>query len=243
MSELRVLVVDDEPAIRRFLQVNLAQRGYQVTVAPEGFTAIQYMEQELPDLVVLDLAMPGMNGVEICNWIRERSDVPVIVMSAHHEEELKVKALDSGADDYITKPFGQEEFMARIRALMRRATTSSTVQTQQFVNATPTVPDEQRVQLGGLSIHLKARRAFVDQQDIHLTRTEFSLLAELAKNMDAILTHDELLARVWGEEYRGSSHYLHVYFGRIRKKMGDIHATLLESVPGVGYILHSTMPL
>lgn len=220
------LVVDDDPRVRMLVRVNLEARGYAVQEAATGGEAIALMEQTLPSLIILDLVMPGMGGNEVCTWIRERSDVPVIVLSAHDEEDLKVRALDAGADDYVTKPFAQEEFMARIRAVMRRVTVP------------PPKGDDNIVSLRGLTINLKARRAFVNDADLHLTRTEFALLAQLAQNLDSILTHDELLARVWGEEYRGSSHYLHVYFGRIRKKMGEAHSNLLESVPGIGYVLH-----
>jgi two-component system, OmpR family, KDP operon response regulator KdpE len=229
INQILVLVVDDDPKIRKLVRVNLEKRGYRVRETYDGRHAINQMEHEPPDLVILDLAMPGISGNDVCVWIRERWDIPVIVMSAHNEEELKVRALDAGADDYVTKPFGQEEFMARIRAVMRRM----------GVGANNFSSDD-RIQLRGLTVNLKARRVFVDDQDIRLTRTEFALLAELAQHLDDILTHDELLARVWGEEYRGSSHYLHVYFGRIRKKMGDQYSQLLESVPGVGYILHSS---
>lgn len=224
------LVVDDDPRVRLLVRVNLEARGYSVQEAATGGEAIALMQQTLPSLIILDLVMPGMGGDEVCSWIRERSDVPVIVLSAHNEEDLKVRALDAGADDYVTKPFAQEEFMARIRAVMRRVT-----------NPVPK-GDGSVINIQGLTINLKARRAFVNDRDLRLTRTEFALLAQLAQNLDAILTHDELLARVWGEEYRGSSHYLHVYFGRIRKKMGEVHSNLLESVPGIGYVLHADFP-
>ncbi len=227
MNSPLVLVVDDDAKIRKLVRFNLEQRGYRVWEAEDGGEAIAAVERDTPDLVILDLVLPGMSGNDICLAIRDRSDVPIIVMSAHNEEDLKVRALDCGADDFVTKPFGQEEFMARVRAVMRRV-------------LPPGAPlSLERIHVKGLSINLKARRAFVDNQDIRLTRTEFALLAELAQHMNAVLTHDELLARVWGEEYRGSSHYLHVYFGRIRKKIGDRYSPLLESVPGVGYILHS----
>jgi two-component system KDP operon response regulator KdpE len=227
MNTMAALVVDDDPRIRLLVRVNLEARGYHVQEAANGAEAIGIMESAIPSLVILDLVMPGMGGHEVCEWIRERSDVPVIVLSAHNDEELKVRALDAGADDYVTKPFGQAEFMARIRAVVRRSTSPLPKE------------DNNTVTIQALNINLKARRAFVENHDLHLTRTEFALLAELARNLDHILTHDELLARVWGEEYRGSSHYLHVYFGRIRKKMGDKYSELLESVPGVGYILHT----
>jgi two-component system KDP operon response regulator KdpE len=227
MTSIPALVVDDDPRIRMLVRVNLEARGYSVEEAVSGAEAITLMEHAIPSLIILDLVMPGINGHEVCQWIRERSDVPVIVLSAYDEEDLKVRALDAGADDYVIKPFAQEEFMARIRAVMRRT------------SLPPVKADQDVVQLNGLNINLKARRAFVHDKDLRLTRTEFALLAELAQHLNAILTHDELLARVWGEEYRGSSHYLHVYFGRIRKKIGAAHSQMLESVPGVGYILHT----
>jgi two-component system KDP operon response regulator KdpE len=229
MDNMRVLVVDDDPKIRKLMRSNLEKRGFRVQETHDGSGAIKQMQFELPDLVLLDLVMPGgVSGPEVCSWIRQRSDIPIIVVSAYHEEDIKVQALDAGADDFVTKPFGYSELMARIRAVMRRAVT---------INPLPSA--REKIRICEMSIDLHARRVFVNDEDIHLTRTEFALLAELAQHMNGVLTHDELLARVWGEEYRGSSHYLHVYFGRIRKKMGDQASAALESVPGVGYILHS----
>ena len=152
--------------------------------------------------------------------------MPIIVLSAREDEELKVRALDAGADDYVTKPFSHEELLARVRAVMRRARPAE-------------VDKSSEVRIKDFTIDLQGRRAFVGGADMHLTRTEFALLAELARNPEAVLTHENLLARVWGPEYRDSSHYLHVYLGRIRKKLGPDLESLLETVPGVGYILHS----
>lgn len=231
-QKARILVVDDDPKIRKLVSVNLEIRGYSVCVAEDGDMAIIQMERDWPDLVILDLNMPGKNGNHVCRWIRRHSDsLPVIVLSAYDEEELKVQALDDGADDYVTKPFAQEEFLARIRAVLRRAGTNETGDYK-----------DGKIKIEGLLIDLWGKRAFVDGEDMHLTRTEFALLATLAKNMDAVLSHDELLAKVWGPEYQGSNHYLHVYFGRIRKKMGDYHSNYLETVAGLGYILHSSLP-
>src|SRR5512140_292609 len=137
--------------------------------------------QEIPvDLVLLDLSLPGLSGVDICAWIRARSNVPIIILSARMEEELKVAALDAGADDYVTKPFGQEELLARVRAFLRRSYTA------------PSLPDS-TVQIGALRIELGARRVFIGEEDLHLTRTEYAILAELAGRLDAIVTHDELI--------------------------------------------------
>jgi two-component system KDP operon response regulator KdpE len=163
--------------------------------------------------------------VDVCAWIRARSDVPIIILSARLEEDLKVAALDAGADDYVTKPFGSDELLARVRAFLRRS----------YVSAKT---DGATIQIGELQIDLSARRVLIGENDLHLTRTEYALMAELAQHLDAIITHDELIARVWGPEYRGSNHYLHTYIGRLRKKLGE-YGDLLETVPGMGYNLHS----
>jgi two-component system KDP operon response regulator KdpE len=176
-------------------------------------------------LVLLDLLLPGLSGVDICTWIRKRSDVPIIILSARSEEDLKVSALDAGADDYVTKPFGQEELLARVRAFLRRSYVSAKM-------------NDAKIQIGDLCIDLEARRVFIGENDLHLTRTEYAILAELAHRLDAIVTHDELITQVWGPEYRGSNHYLHTYLGRLRKKLGE-YSDLLETVPGMGYNLHS----
>lgn len=208
---------------------NLAKRSYRTREAANGVQAQAMVREELPDLFIIDLVMPNMSGVELCAWIRAQGlETPIIVLSAYDQEDMKVQALDAGADDYVTKPFRIEEFLARMRALLRRAMVID--------------PNAHKITIEGVVIDTKARRMFVDGADLHLTRTEFALCETLGKNMDNILTHDELLARVWGEEYRGSSHYLHVYLGRIRKKMGAKYESLLETVPGIGYILHSKLP-
>jgi len=224
-----VLVVDDEQHIRKLVRVNLEARGYVVQEAGTGREALALFAQQAFDLIILDLVLPGMSGIEVCTQIRGQSDVAIMVLSARGEEELKVKALDAGADDYVTKPFGPEELLARIRAIKRRTTGTAALTGGKFV-------------VEGLTVDLGARRAFVEGVDIRLTRTEFALLAALASKPEAVLTHDELLESVWGPEYRGSSHYLHVYLGRIRKKLGAGAGTLLETVPGLGYLLHSSLP-
>ncbi len=221
----RILAVDDNPQIQKLVSVNLHARGYAVQTASSGEEALDLFKGGQFDLVLLDLVLPGISGIDVCIWIRQQSTVPVIVLSAREDEELKVRALDAGADDYVTKPFSQEELLARVRAVLRRAN----------INAT----DKGEIRIRDLTINLQAHRAFINGTDIHLTRTEFALLVELAQNQEAVLTHENLLARVWGPEYRDSSHYLHIYLGRIRKKLGENMEPLLETVPGVGYILHS----
>jgi DNA-binding response OmpR family regulator len=230
VKKMSILVVDDDPKIRKLLAVNLEKREYAVQEASNGDQAIKSIEQNPPDLLILDLIMPGVSGNEVCLWVRDTGlDIPILVLSAHDEEDLKVKVLDAGADDYVTKPFKLEEFLARMRALIRRSGTSKLV------------PIEAKINIEGLTIDLSGRRAFTDEIDMHLTRTEFALLATLSKHLDSVITHDELLAIVWGDEYRGSSHYLHIYLGRIRRKMGEKYSTLLETVPGQGYLLNSRL--
>lgn len=220
-----ILIVEDDPNIRKLVRVNLVKRGYRVSEAEDSFQAMALFQEQAVDLVLLDLVLPGLSGVDVCLWIRARSDVPIIVLSARLEEDLKVAALDAGADDYVTKPFGQEELLARVRAFLRRS----------YISAKTT---ETQIQIGELLIDLEARRVFIGESDLHLTRTEYAILAELAHHLDAIVTHDELIAQVWGSEYRGSNHYLHNYLARLRKKLGE-YSGLLETVPGMGYDLHS----
>jgi two-component system, OmpR family, KDP operon response regulator KdpE len=220
-----ILVVEDDPNIRKLVRVNLVKRGYSVSEAGDSHQAIALFQKEPVDLVLLDLMLPGLSGVDICAWIRARSDVPIIILSARLEEDLKVAALDAGADDYVTKPFGQEELLARVRAFLRRS----------YVSAKTS---ETKIEIGELRIDLAERRVFIAEVDLHLTKTEYAILSNLARHLDSIVTHDELITEVWGSEYRGSNHYLHTYLGRLRKKLGE-YGVLIETVPGMGYNLHS----
>jgi two-component system KDP operon response regulator KdpE len=220
-----ILIVEDDPSIRKLVRVNLVKRGYTVSEAADSHQAIALFQEVPVDLVLLDVMLPGLSGVDVCTWIRARSDVPIIVLSARLEEDLKVAALDAGADDYVTKPFGQEELLARVRAFLRRS----------YVSAKTS---ETKIEIGDLRIDLAERRVFIAEIDLHLTKTEYAILAELAHHLDSIVTHDELIAKVWGSEYRGSNHYLHTYLGRLRKKLGE-YGVLIETVPGMGYDLHS----
>ena len=222
-----ILIVEDDPNIRKLVKVNLLKRGYTVSEAENSHQAMEIFQKESIDLLLLDLIMPGLSGVDLCKWIRDRSEVPIIILSARLEEDLKVAALDAGADDYVTKPFGAEELLARVRAFLRRSYLSAKT-------------EGAKIQIGDLLIDLDSRRVFIGERDLHLTHTEYSLLAELANHLNGIVTHDELLTRVWGQEYLGANHYLHTYLGRLRKKMGE-YGDLLETVPGMGYNLHSKL--
>ena len=223
-----VLVVDDDPQIRKLVRVNLEKRGYTVDVAEDGTAAINALKHRMPDLVLLDIAMPGLSGIDVCLWLRTQSDIPVIVLSAHDEEDLMVRALDAGADDYVLKPFAYDVLLARIRAVMRRSEKTNQ-------------SDSDPIVIGELVIDLEARRTFLGGAEIPLTNTEFALLSELARNLDKALRHEELLARVWGPEYRDESHYLYIYLGRIRDKLGAKYGALIETVPGIGYLMHATL--
>jgi two-component system, OmpR family, KDP operon response regulator KdpE len=222
----RILAIDDDAHIQKLILVNLQARGYIVETASSAEEAMDMFTIGQYDAILLDLVLPRMSGIDLCLWIRTQSDVPIIVLSARSEEDLKVRALDAGADDYITKPFSQQEMLARVRAVLRRTNNAA-------------LEKKNEIQIKNLTINLTAHRAFLDGKDMHLTRTEFALLVELAKNQEAVMTHENILAHVWGPEYRDSNHYLHIYLGRIRKKLGEEMGPYLETVPGIGYVMHS----
>jgi len=226
MKELvHILVVDDDPSILKFVSANLAARDYAVTIASNGAQALEIIDREMPDLIILDLVMPHVDGLTVCRRIREFSSVPIIILSAQEQEDQKVQALDLGADDYLTKPFGVRELLARVRAARRRAAPEERP------------PTEVTFQSGDLAVDFVRRRVTVAGAEVHLTPTEYALLRELAKHPDRVLTHDMLLSRVWGAEYRGSSHYLHIYVGRLRRKLASERGPRIVTEPRVGYVL------
>jgi len=206
MKETTILVVDDDPVIVKFVSANLKARGFNVVAAEDGEAAIKAMEQTLPDLVILDIMMPGMDGVEVCSRIREWSKVPIIMLTAKNELNDKVELLNLGADDYITKPFGIEELLARVRAILRRKVGAGSSDTVLFVN-------------DDLEINFAERWVSLGGKQIDLSPTEYDLLRELAQNAGKVLTHQMLLARVWGSEYGNETEYLRVYIGRLRGKL------------------------
>jgi len=204
-SKPRILVVDDEPQLTRVLLRTLSSKGYDVRVAGDGEFALQTFHDWPPSLVITDLAMPNMGGLELCRRLREISDVPIIVLSVRGEEKTKVEALDSGADDYVTKPFGMDELLARIRAALRREP-SGEAQTQVL-------------RAGAFEINLDAHVATQDGNELRLTPKEFDLLAHLVRNAGKVLTHRALLGAVWGGDYTEQHEYLRVFIGQLRKKI------------------------
>ena len=219
----RVLVVDDEPQIRRALRTSLGAHGHEVRTAPNGEEAIVAAAEEQIDLVLLDLGLPDLDGTEVIRRIRSFSEVPIIVLSVRDRQADKVDALDAGADDYVTKPFGVEEVLARLRAAIRRS------QTGEPAPATLAFED--------VEIDLGRRLVRVGGEPVHLTKTEYALLEALVTNPGKLLTHQWLLRRVWGVGYGEESHYLRVYVRALRRKLGDEASSprLILTEPGVGY--------
>jgi two-component system, OmpR family, KDP operon response regulator KdpE len=219
----RILIVDDEPQITRVLRTSLDAHGYDLRVANDGDTALQIARDWAPDLMITDLSMPVMDGLELCRRFRLKSNAPIIVLSVKGEERVKVQALDAGADDYVTKPFGISELLARVRANLRRAPQEDTV---------PGVIEE-----GDFRIDLDAHVAIVRGHEVKLTPKEFDLLAYLARNSRKVVTHRKLLAHVWGANSTEQPEYLRVFIGQLRKKLeadaGSPSYILTE--PWVGY--------
>jgi two-component system KDP operon response regulator KdpE len=224
----RILVVEDDRNIVDLIQANLAVRGYDVAICADAAKAVWTFETEDPDLVLLDLNLPNGDGFELCQQIRERSPVGIIVVSARRGEHDKVRALNLGADDYLTKPFGVEELLARIGATLRRTRVAAGSGTE--------VPPPVRV--GEIEIDLTARSVLRQGELVHLTPTEFSLLAELARQPGTLLTHAHLLRRVWGAGYEMETEYVRVYVKRLRAKLeGEGSPPLIITEPRVGYRL------
>jgi two-component system, OmpR family, KDP operon response regulator KdpE len=221
----RILVVDDEPQLTRVLRTGLKSHGYEVRVAAEGTSALDTFGDWHPDLVITDLAMPTMDGLELCRRLRATSQIPIIVLSARGEERTKVEALDLGADDYVTKPFGMDELLARIRASLRRSA-------RQPGEVEPTVFED-----GDFRIDLDTRTIIVRDRELHLTPKEFDLLVYFMKHPGKVLTHRNLLAAIWGGNYVEQNEYLRVFVANLRKKIerdaADPRYILTE--PWVGY--------
>jgi len=210
MKPTRILIVDDDPSIRKFIRANLIARNYEVSLAIDGEEALRIIEKELPDLVLLDVMMPNVDGFEVCRRLREWSKIPIIMLSARDSEMDKVKCLEYGADDYITKPFSLKELLARIGALLRRIhEMDNSNQSSKYV-------------YHDMEVDLLQSRVFVNNKEIDLTPTEYKMLSYLAANAGRVITPKMLLSRVWGDEYADSNHMLQVNVARLRKKIGDI---------------------
>ncbi|MGE0883858.1 MAG: response regulator transcription factor [Blastocatellales bacterium] len=225
MSEpQRILVVDDEPQIARVLRRGLSARGYEVQTASDGEEAFNTFSQWPADLVITDLSMPQMGGLELCRRLRKLSQVPIIVLSVKGEEKTKVEALDAGADDYVTKPFGIDELLARIRAALRRTPAATTREVQE-------------IKLGDFHIDLEARTIIVRGQEVHLTPKEYELLIYLIQHSGKVLTHRALLGAVWGGDYTEQTEYLRVFVGQLRKKIEADPAKprYILTEPWIGY--------
>jgi two-component system, OmpR family, KDP operon response regulator KdpE len=219
-----VLVVDDDPRILRALRINLTAHGYRVHTAEDGGAGLRAAAEQRPDVIVLDLGLPDLDGVEVIEGVRGWSSVPIIVLSARVDSTDKVQALDAGADDYVTKPFGMDELLARLRAAVRRAAPTDA---------------EPVLDLGDFSIDLAAKRIIRDGAEVHLTPTEWSIIETLARNRGKLVAQRRLLREVWGPNYHNETNYLRVYLAQLRRKLEPVPSRPrhLITEPGMGYRL------
>jgi len=220
----RILIVDDEPQIGRVMRTGLSTHGFEVRVAADGEAALDLFNDWHPALVITDLSMPNMGGLEFCRRVRLTSDVPLIVLSVKSEERVKVEALDAGADDYVTKPFGMDELLARIRAALRR-------------NSVRTGKESAVREIGDFRVDPEAHKASVKDREIHLTPKEFELLVYLVQHPGVVLTHHKLLGAIWGGNYTEQTEYLRVFIGQLRKKIeaDPANPKYILTEPWIGY--------
>ena len=218
----RVLVVDDEPQILRALGINLRARGYEVDLAPDGERALDVAARHHPDVVVLDLGLPGLDGVDVIRGLRGWSQVPIVVLSVRDAEGDKVAALDAGADDYVTKPFGMDELLARLRAALRRTTPAE---------------EEALVETEDFTIDLAAKKVRRDGEEVRLTPTEWNLVEVLVRNRGRLVAQTQLLQEVWGPQYHDETNYLRVFMAQVRRKLEPepAHPRYFITEPGMGY--------
>ncbi|MFZ0639988.1 MAG: response regulator transcription factor [Candidatus Acidiferrales bacterium] len=222
MTSAKILVVDDAPQVRRVMRATLTAEGYTIFEAREGAEALEIFRAKRPDIILLDVNMPGMNGLEACREIRRNSDVPIIMLTVRNAERDKVLALDAGADDYVVKPFGMQELLARIRAALRRTSPQDKV---------PAILSKD------LSVDFETRRVKVQGREVHLTPKEFELLRQLVANQGKPLTHRRLLQSVWGPDYGNEPEYLRVTINQLRKKIerDPAHPKFILTEPWIGY--------
>lgn len=227
-----ILVVDDDVRLLRFVRANLESVGYKVLLSEDAESAISLVEKEMPELIVLDIMLPGMPGFEFARRIREFSQVPILMLTAKSEEADVVTGLRVGADDYMTKPFGVQELLARVEAVLRRTKGPETA----------ALAGHEGLNVGDLSIDFLRRCVMVGGAEVELTLTEYKLLSELASNAGKVMLHGELLSKVWGPEYRNEWEYLRAYVRRLRRKLekDPAHPQYILSRPGFGYLLAKT---
>lgn len=220
----RILIVDDEPQIGRVMRTGLASHGFDVRVATDGEAALDLFSDWHPALVITDLSMPNMGGLEFCRRLRLISNIPLIVLSVKSEERVKVEALDTGADDYVTKPFGMDELVARIRAALRRTAISG-------------AKESVAIEGGDFRVDPEAHKASVKGREVHLTPKEFELLAYLVQHPGTVLTHHKLLGAIWGGDYTEQTEYLRVFIGQLRKKVevDPANPKYIVTEPWIGY--------
>jgi DNA-binding response OmpR family regulator len=222
-----ILVVDDDPTIRKFIRVNLESRDFKVLAAADGDEALKIIEKELPDLIILDIMMPRLDGFEVCQRVREWSKIPIIMLSARDNEQDKVRCLDCGADDYLTKPFSLRELLSRVRAVLRRVQDGGSAAIQP------------RFRLHDLEIDLTTNTVSLGGQDVRLTATEQKLLIYLTVNAGRVITPDQLLEKVWGDDFIGEDRLLQVNICRLRRKLKDParNPRFIRTRPGIGYFI------
>lgn len=224
MVKQKVLIVDDEVSIQELIRFNLDQAGFDTEVASDGLEAVEMHESYKPDLIVLDLMLPGKDGYDVCKEIRRTSNVPIIMLTAKETELERVLGLELGADDYMTKPFSPLELVARIKAVLRRASGQET-------------QDENEYKVGNIFLQVDTREVKVHDEPIDLTRKEFDLLHIFMQNMGKVLTREVLLQKVWGYEYEGETRTVDVHIRHLRRKLGPEGETRIETIHGVGYKL------
>jgi DNA-binding response OmpR family regulator len=224
-NRLLVLIADDDPSIRRVLTRVLELNDYAIIAASDGSEALQLFDERQPDLLILDIRMPLIDGLTVCAQVRTTSDVPIVMLTALEDESDAAAALETGADDYIRKPFGTNELLARLRAVLRRAA--------------PERMSAQTLRAGAITVEPDQHLVLYHGQEIKLSRTEFGLLVYLLRNPNRVLTHDQILESVWGPEYVGSHHVLRVCVSRLRQRFEDSEALAIESISGVGYRLRT----
>jgi two-component system KDP operon response regulator KdpE len=223
-----ILVADDDAPILRLVRTKLQTDGYHVITATNGQEALDLFENEQPDLIVLDIMMPVMDGIEAMRRIRTQSQVPIILLTARTAGRDKIRSLDLGADDYVTKPFDPDELSARVAAILRRSTIAAQ-------------PASQVLEYPDVTIELTNRRVLVHGEEVQFSKTEWEVLSLLAANAGRVMTHGEMLARIWGPEFRDETYYLRTWISRIRKKLDDNQdeSPMIRTFPGIGYRLES----